>query len=91
MYEKRVYITKLVKVTYPDARGETYVPYLATIPLVRSGENDPFHWNLACDDRGDKDGLTPGYHEHCLVGVYTTLENHQTLENDSQITRIDDL
>lgn len=114
VYEKRVYLTKVVKVDKTGPFGEifdsgqtnelgqnilfaeivtipTNVPYLASLPLDPSSPEDPYHWDVIYDDKGDEDGLTPGTHEFCFVGVYTTLENHQILEADPDITRIDDI
>jgi hypothetical protein len=93
MYEKRVYLTKVVFVDKVIA-GEvipTQVPYLASLPIDPTGPDDPYEWDVIYDDKGDEDGVTPGHHDKCMVGVYTTLENHALLEADPDILRIDNL
>lgn len=89
--EKRLYITKVVKVDGPEPIGKVQVPYLANLPLGPSGPNDPYHWDVIYDSKGDPDGETPGTHDKCIVGVYTTPENHAILESDVDLIRIDNL
>lgn len=89
--DKRVYLTKVIKITRPEPVGETQVPYLASLPLDPQSPDDPYHWDVVYDDNGDPDGVTPGTHDKCFVGVYTTETNHQILENDPDIIRVDNL
>jgi len=91
MFEKRVYLTKVVKVIKPEPFGECQVPYLASLPIDPTDPDDPYHWDVIYDHNGDVGGITPGIHERCVVGVYTITENHALLEADPEITRIDNL
>lgn len=89
--EKRLYLTKVVTVDKGTPIGLTQVPYLASLPIDPVDSSDLYHWDVVYDSKGDPDGETPGIHDTCIVGVYTTLENHTLLESDPDITRIDDI
>lgn len=92
--EKRVYLTKVVRIDRPGPEGEmipTNLPYLASLPIDPASADDPYHWDVVYDDKGDEDGISPGVHETCFVGVYTTPENHAILEADPEITRVDNI
>lgn len=89
-WEKRVYLTKVVKITNP-VLGEVQVPYLAGLSLDPVSPSDPYHWDVVYDSEGDPEGATPGIHHTCMVGVYTTLDKHAQLEADNDIIRIDNI
>lgn len=92
-YEKRLYITKVIKVptNIGDEIVDMQVPYLSSLPQNPKDPEDPYHWDAIYDDKGDPDGATPGIHDHCIVAVFADTPEHDILESDPEIVRIDDL
>lgn len=70
-----------------DNIGHAYMPDLSAVPgLVeppRKGEDDDYWKVVTSNDHTD--GIFNSY----VVKVYTNAENHQTLEGEEHITRID--
>ena len=91
MYSKRIYITKTQFIERPFPIGRTQVPYLASLPIDPFGADDPYHWDIIYDDTGDLDGIHPGTNDRCLVAVFCEETEHEILESDPDIIRIDDL
>lgn len=90
--EKRVYLTKVVKITkfMAGESVEMQVPYLSHLPVDPPFGSD-YHWDVVYDHNGDPNGITPGIHHKCFVGIYCETSDHLLLENDPEMIRMDDL
>jgi len=78
-----IYLTKMVKVIYPEPLGETYVPYTSTVSLEGK------QWKIVADTTGDTNGT--GIYEKCFLMIDLTDEDNAILEADNDILRIDTL
>lgn len=89
MKEKRVYIiTGAQMIDAGEPIGEVYMPDFSVLPelidVYRAGTDDDY-WDVVYS-KLDTDGI----HDSAVVGIYTTIENHELLEAEPHIKRIDD-
>jgi len=90
MKEKRVYhITRSMLINVDEHLGDVYMPDFLCVPELLNGYrpgSDDDHWDAVTSEK-HTDGIFDSY----LVGIYTTIENHELLEKEDHITRIDNL